>query len=593
MAVKFHQGQRLSYGGELCTVRYQGSVEGTRDCWLGVEWDDPSRGKHDGTHRGKKYFDCLSKEPNAASFIRLPKQFDSPRNFFTAMGVKYGSEDAHKSSLASDAIFIGGKEVDEVGFTLITQKQSAWSRLRIISLDGLRLNGICSQLFSLESRRLAFGQILYSEFWCDELDLSRNLFEVWLHVVDICSALPRLRVLKLNGNRFKRLRSEAEEEHDTFNQIAELSLANIALRWDTVLALCTQRRFPKLQVLSLAFNPLDGSPNSSVNLLTPSLTRLDLTSCNITSLQPLAFLSELPNLLALVLRSNPLATLSTDTQLIFPKLLTLDLTSTLLATTSDLGPVPKTFPILCSIQTSHTPLATSHPSSRLLTIARLPQLATLNNTTIPFHERTNAELYYLKLITSLLLAAETPEQEQHVLSEHTQWSHLCSKHGEPESILEKKRNAQDQEPPQEDQEYPPMSLGAHLCAFTFYTTFTTTTESESQTHTRDLPLLIDIYALKGIVGRAFSLPPMSLRLILETDEWDPVPAAKPSENDWSCSEDEDSDDDEDTKARKRTEREERKRKLWIKREVELMDSTRKAGDWVEGRRARVRVEMRE
>lgn len=113
------------------------------------------------------------------------------------MGVKYGSKDAHKGSPVSDAIFISGKEVDEVGFTIITQRQSAWPGLKIISLDGLRLNGICSQLFSLESRRLAFEQILYSEFWCEELDLSRNLFEDWHHVIDILSALPRLKVLKL------------------------------------------------------------------------------------------------------------------------------------------------------------------------------------------------------------------------------------------------------------------------------------------------------------------------------------------------------------------------------------------------------------
>lgn len=24
--------------------------------WLGVEWDDPDRGKHDGTHEGHTYF---------------------------------------------------------------------------------------------------------------------------------------------------------------------------------------------------------------------------------------------------------------------------------------------------------------------------------------------------------------------------------------------------------------------------------------------------------------------------------------------------------------------------------------------------------
>ena len=54
----FHLGQRLSYQGALCTVRYYGNVEGTVGDWLGVEWDDPMRGKHSGSYQGKIYFHC-------------------------------------------------------------------------------------------------------------------------------------------------------------------------------------------------------------------------------------------------------------------------------------------------------------------------------------------------------------------------------------------------------------------------------------------------------------------------------------------------------------------------------------------------------
>ena len=55
-----HVGQRLSYNGHLCTVRYIGPVKGTTGGWLGVEWDDPDRGKHAGLHEGVKYFQCVS-----------------------------------------------------------------------------------------------------------------------------------------------------------------------------------------------------------------------------------------------------------------------------------------------------------------------------------------------------------------------------------------------------------------------------------------------------------------------------------------------------------------------------------------------------
>jgi tubulin-specific chaperone E len=51
-------GQRLSLKHQLCTVRYVGAVADKPGEWPGVEWDDPERGKHDGTHNGIKYFTC-------------------------------------------------------------------------------------------------------------------------------------------------------------------------------------------------------------------------------------------------------------------------------------------------------------------------------------------------------------------------------------------------------------------------------------------------------------------------------------------------------------------------------------------------------
>jgi dynactin complex subunit len=51
-------GQRLSLKSQTCTVRYVGQVADKQGQWLGVEWDDASRGKHDGTHEGVSYFKC-------------------------------------------------------------------------------------------------------------------------------------------------------------------------------------------------------------------------------------------------------------------------------------------------------------------------------------------------------------------------------------------------------------------------------------------------------------------------------------------------------------------------------------------------------
>jgi tubulin-specific chaperone E len=51
-------GTRLNFNGHIGTVKYVGNVEGTKGVWLGVEWDNPERGKHDGVKDAKRYFTC-------------------------------------------------------------------------------------------------------------------------------------------------------------------------------------------------------------------------------------------------------------------------------------------------------------------------------------------------------------------------------------------------------------------------------------------------------------------------------------------------------------------------------------------------------
>lgn len=52
-------GTRLALSGYIGTIRYVGEVDGAGGIWLGVEWDDRNRGKHDGIKDGKRYFSCL------------------------------------------------------------------------------------------------------------------------------------------------------------------------------------------------------------------------------------------------------------------------------------------------------------------------------------------------------------------------------------------------------------------------------------------------------------------------------------------------------------------------------------------------------
>jgi hypothetical protein len=68
-------GSRIVVGDKyLATVRYIGPVDGQSGEWAGLEWDDPTRGKHDGSTGGRRYFQCPA---NAGSFVRIPKLLQS------------------------------------------------------------------------------------------------------------------------------------------------------------------------------------------------------------------------------------------------------------------------------------------------------------------------------------------------------------------------------------------------------------------------------------------------------------------------------------------------------------------------------------
>lgn len=362
--------------------------------------------------------------------------------------------------------------------------------------------------------------------------------------------------------------------------------------------------FPSLMTLSLASNNL---ANLALPLATPLLTKMDLSSNAFTTLENIRPLTALPSLQTLSIRANPLTSLSSppDTPIFFPKLKHLDLISTLLPALSSLNPIPVSFPRLISLLTNHTPLA-NHPSASLHTIARLATLTELNYSQITPAERQNAELYYLSQVSKQLAAATDDAEEREVLEQHPRWKELCGIHGEPTVI--KKPDAETAGAG---------TLAARVTEFSFHIskqdlqTGRKYAESidghSSQNPAKDdaetptahhppnhdplliekkklIPRTIDVYRLKGIVGQLFGLRPISVKLIWETDEWDPVGEG---DGGWSVSEDE---SDEES----RLDRAARKKKddKWARREMELVDGTREVGFFVESRQARVRVELR-
>lgn len=56
MKMKSAVGCRVASEGYYGTIKYEGEVPPTKGTWYGVDWDDHTRGKHDGSHKGTRYF---------------------------------------------------------------------------------------------------------------------------------------------------------------------------------------------------------------------------------------------------------------------------------------------------------------------------------------------------------------------------------------------------------------------------------------------------------------------------------------------------------------------------------------------------------
>ncbi len=65
-------GSRLQIGRDRASIRYVGPIEGQVGDWVGLEWDDPARGKHDGSTGGRQYFTCVHSRTPSYPHRRVP-----------------------------------------------------------------------------------------------------------------------------------------------------------------------------------------------------------------------------------------------------------------------------------------------------------------------------------------------------------------------------------------------------------------------------------------------------------------------------------------------------------------------------------------
>ncbi|KAI5466189.1 hypothetical protein BGZ63DRAFT_375567 [Mariannaea sp. PMI_226] len=576
MAPSYYTGQRISYDGALCTVRYIGEVAGTTGSWLGVEWDDPARGKHDGCHKGVRYFSCTSKSPIVASFVRPSRPADPSRHFLDAVNVKYASEyTLADGRRAAEEIFFFGKRAEEVGFEKIRTKQANIGELKVVVVDDLR---ILSALAQDEEE----GIITKTCPKITHLDLSRNLFDRLGPVTDICRELPSLDSLRLSGNRLQGILEDDSE--GAFNGVKELFLEETLMTWEDMGHLAA--KCPSLTSLNATSNQLFSLPCISYGgLLSSTLTTLTLEFNFFSTMADLGAIAPLTALRSLHLKGNNITAISPEgvEAPVFPQSLEyLDVSYNNIQTWSFIDNLPKHFPGLRSLRISHNPVydaadmetnTSSSEESHMFTIARLGALKSLNFSHITPDDRIDAEMFYLSRIGKQLSAA--PETEApHIIALHPRYAELCETYGEPIVVRRPKMN--------------PAFIDARLITVEFHLD----SEPGQITKNTQIPKSFDIYAVKGIAGKLFGISPLKLALTWETGEWDPVAGFDDQEGDSSDEEEAEEERERQGIDTHASEDASGKPGRWIKREVELKDGPRQLGYCVDGQDVKVRVETR-
>ncbi|XP_056891978.1 tubulin-specific chaperone E isoform X3 [Takifugu flavidus] len=465
-------GRRVACDGERATVRYVGPIPPTAGLWLGVEWDHPSRGKHDGSHDGVQYFTC--RHQHGGSFVRPAK---------VSFGVDYVT--AVRQEYKTNADF-----PSEANSTIEWRiKERSFEDLSSVLLGQSGVNG--------PGQKGAVRKLTPNVTW---LDMSKSLLSCWDDVGAICLQLEKLQTLMLSYNRLS-LPAEPAALHPAFHHLSVLSLVGCDLTW--------------LQVLECA-------------PMWPQLEELDLLNNNITELQrPDGVLQSLKSL---TLSGNPLVHHTVNTLASLCRLETLDLSKTGLSNLQfeDTRPGCQTsmFPALTDLNLNNNNISQwcvvdelaklpslvklhcfrnqlvsydQNPSTtNQLIIARLEKLEFLNRTEVNLISpeiRRGAELDYIKMFGEEWLKAGGRSQiSGEFILQHPRFLSLINKYGAPEEGELKK--------------WKPPTLKNLLIKITFV--FPDNMEREPIK--KQLPVTMEVRMVKVLLHRLLKVPLHDLRL---------------------------------------------------------------------------------
>lgn len=381
-------GARIESDGHYATVRFVGYVPPTSGIWIGVEWDDPSRGKHDGCYEGVRYFS--TEHPTAGSFLRL-KKCNRGVPFMTALVEKYGRVEDENELVRPEEMFVLGTNkkthVELVGARKLNIEQSQFCKLKEVSLNGMYVSGAGN-----------IGDIACNLPNIRELQLSVSLISSWSQVIEIVSQMPLLEQLDVSLNRLQL--PNVEDSQENVRVPVEALYANrMNVDWQDVNKFIVL--FKSLLEFHICYNRITLLENCSVNM--EHLILLNLEGNPIREWSNVLCLTDLKHLETLILNGTDLGEIvfpdENHPTVHFPKLVSLSLSDNRISEWSSVNELNK-LQSLTMLRFHRNPLvekAGGTLEARQVIIAKMSRIKMLNRMEVTAGERRGAELDYIKL----------------------------------------------------------------------------------------------------------------------------------------------------------------------------------------------------
>ncbi|XP_023178203.1 tubulin-specific chaperone E [Drosophila hydei] len=282
-------GTRIKIANNYGTVKYVGEVNGHCGTWLGIEWDDGLRGKHNGMVDGKRYFQ--TQLPTAGSFIRPGKLGpcatleDEARERYS----NYDSKNVDTSLIREAQASMQASLFEVVGMDKIARKQSKFEQLSEVSVDETPVNaaGYLKDLSQLTT-----------------LNVSHTLIWNWEIVASITQQLPLLNSLNLGSNRLLLpTDKQVNELAPSFSHLKHINLGNCGFTdWQDVMQ--TALLWPDIESLSLQENALSQLAEVDCKKIFRQLRELDLHRTKLMDFDQVCKLGNISTLSVLNLIEN-------------------------------------------------------------------------------------------------------------------------------------------------------------------------------------------------------------------------------------------------------------------------------------------------